>query len=675
MDGTEFLFTSNGSERRFYKQNDTLYADDGTTVSVVSTGWLKAIPVSFFGMGEYLVGYCGPKRVVIRMPVATPIEENFDLAAPGTAGVAVASSATAGALVAGNKYTVYIVQLNANTGRRSGPIGPFTVTIAAGQSSYDINTMPPAPADAQFTHFEVYRTQANLTTPFLSKIFVIGTAGTLQNDGVADALLTFSQPLPQSPFGDYYVGVPPTPLAGGNKLAIPYRDMILTFAYRNTMYPTEPGSNHRFSSLCKVQFPCLGYDFTAVCEGIDEVIVATEREIFRLRGTGVYNTGGVAPVPDWQITKLSDDYGCFNPKCLLKVGQAVYGIGLGGAFVIDAGGLRPLKKVIRPDRLRASDYNFSPTTSGGNMACLGYDPAHRMLWASLPLKDTVINSAQAPKSVVAVYPIDETGTVSYFDMQIGSFFKGGGRRSFISGGTDHSRTMLAGDSYGNELELEWGDNDGKSDPTGYVVSSAIVASQVATIKASGMGAAQLPARGVRVVGLPSDGTVDPVVGTVLSNNTVDSFDIADWGGAAATGTTFYIGGILGWYETGALVFDQGQEGGFAEYVLTEVRMYLHDLVYDESDNLASPTNQPHVYAQVKIDGGNWGPRVVVFDGTTYPLPGKLGPSTLVGKSEAGGRSKGGVTFRLRFLVVVGNKPARIFAYEPGLGDPGVPAGK
>ena len=649
--------------RRLYRHGTTMYEDDGTTASSLSTGWNAVAPMTWLRLGQYLAAYQTGKRTFMRESGSALVEENFDLAAPLAAGVTVASSATAGSLVAGNTHSYYIVNLNQNTGRRSGPIGPFPVTIAAGQTSADINTMPATPADAQFTHFEIYRTQAGLTVPFLSQTLAVSVAGTLVNDGVADANLFFSQPLPQSAFSDYFVGVPP---GSTIRFAIDYKGMILSFAYDGIMYHTEPGTNHRWSANYRFPFSISGFDITGAVEADESLVVATSKEIFIGTGSGVYT--GTPPVSDWRFTKVSEDFGVFGPKCLLAVDGAVYGLGPGGVFVIDSGGVRPMKQTVRPDRIISSDIYFSPNTTGVMGAALGFDPRTRFLYAATPIKGTVNSQAAAPSTVVQTYPIDESGKVGYFDMQVSSFVPGGGRRSFVTGGTDHGRAMLACDSYGNLLEIDYGDNDGQADTAAYTVDAVAGAAPttLATITPDPVPGV-MPARGVRVVGLPLDTTKDPVVGTVVSVSG-STFDIADWGDAAAEGTVFYLGGILGWYETGALVLDPADDGGISQRVINAVNTLLHDLTYDELDSLTT-ANWPHLMVQMRVDGGNWGPRVTVYDGTAFPDPAKVA-SNLTGKVEAGGKSKGGVTFRLRFLAVVGNRPVRPFAYELAYGNDG-----
>lgn len=670
MDAFEYPLTS--QLWRFYKHNTTLYSDDGTTISSASTGWNAPFPAMFFGLPRIAacVAWNINRRRVLREASAGVLAvEDFDLIAPATAGVGVASSATAGSLVAGNVYTYYFVNYNPNTGRQSGPIGPYSVTIAAGQSSATV-TPPAASSDTQFTQVKTYRTQANLNTPYLQGTTAAG--GGAFNDGVADAALTFSDPLPVSAFGDYFVGIPPGTTNVGF-IGYSYKGMILSGAYKGNLYHTEPGSDDRWSANYRIPLDISGFDVTAIAETDDALIVATDKEIFAITGTGTYTAAGGTFVSDWQITKMSSEYGVFNSKCLLAVGGQVFGLGAGGVFTLDAGGIRPMKWAVRPDRIMSASQWFSASALGSNVACLGYDPLRKNLWASITLNGTV-NNTQAPKQVTAVYPINETGKVGIYDMQISSYPQNLMSQSFINGTAPYGDGFFACDSYGNLLQLEYGENDGDGDQTAYTVATVGggTPSTSATITASGMGAGQLPGRGTRVVGLPSDYTLDPVVGTVTTNNGSDTFTIADWGAAAAVGTTFFIGGILGWYETGGIVWSGASDGGLAAFATKQMRLYLQDLLYDESDALTA-SNYPHVYAQMKVDHGSWGQRVLVYDGTTQPYYGKAFP--LSGKSESGGSSQGGTVFRFRFLAVRADSPARFFAYEPEIGDPGLPSGQ
>lgn len=659
MDGFEYEFV--GGTRRIFQYNGTLYEDTGSAFNTISSGWSAPAITTFIGLKDYLLVHQAAKRVLLRMPVATMIEENFDLAAPSSVGVAVASSATAGALVAGLFHTIYIVNENNTTGRQSGPIGPFTVQIAPAQTSYDINTLPAAPADAQFTHFKLYRTAgfataalAQAATPLFSQRYAVAAAGTLVNDGIADSALFVTDPLPQSVNGDYFVGTPPNTTS--SKLMVSYRGMILQFFYRGVVAFTQPGFDDRWSTTYRVQVPMTDFDLTAGCESDGVVVAASSRELFLISGSGTF--GGSPPIADWTVRRISSDYGVYNQKCLVNFGGSVYGLGQGGPFVVDSAGVRPMKKPVRDDRMKSAPGYFSPTTTSSVIPCLGFRQADRTLWANVPIIDTKA-AALAPNAVVAVYPVDEVGKVGYYDHQITSFM-GRGRRSFRTGGSDHSAGFFACDSWGNCLELETGENDGAANSTGYAIVSAVVDSAAPNIQSiTHAVVSPAPVRGTRVVVLPNDHTKPPEVGSVLER--VDSTHTQVHGlssDAYATGSTMYFGGILALYETGAMFLAASDEGGFAAFGLNQLRLFLNDLAYDEADN---PPGNPLVLVQVKVDDGDWGTRVTAYDGSVFPTLGKaIQPK---GKNAASGKSDGGYTVRIRFIAPAADKPVRPYAME------------
>lgn len=657
MVGIEYEFV--GNTRRIFRYNDTLYEDTGAAFNTISTGWNDGSLTTFAGLKDYLLVHNASKRSLLRMPVSTMIADNFDLAAPATGGVGVANSVTAGGLVVGQSYDYYIVNENNTTGRQSAPIGPYTLTVTAGNASCTV-TLPAAPSDSQFTHFKVYRTPGytlgttSPLTPLFSTRYAVALAGTGQNEGLADASLAVTDPLPQSVYGDFFVGTPPQ--TSSSRLMITYRGMVIQFYYRGIMAFTQPGHDDRWSANYTVQIPCTDFDVMAACEADGVLVVATSRELFLVSGSGTF--GGSPPISDWTVRKLSDQYGVYNQKCLLAFGGSVYGLGQGGPFVVDSAGVRPMKKPVREDRMKSSPGYYSPTTTSSQVPCLGFRQADRTVWAAIPIFDTKCD-VLAPQTVTAVYPIDEAGKVGYYDHQIVSFM-GRGRRSFRTGGSDHSTSTFACDAWGNYLELEATENDGCANSTGYAITGSVVVGSSPNIQDIAHAAVSpAPVRGTRVVSLPNDNTKDPEVGTVLQR--IDSTHTEVHGLSSygyATGSTLYFGGILAWYETGAMFLAAGDEGGFGTFGLNQLRVFLDDLAYDEADNAPG---YPLVFVQVKVDDGDWGTRVQVFDGNTFPTLGKAVQPK--GKVAASGKSDGGFTVRMRFIAPAADKPVRPVAFE------------
>ena len=668
MEGIEFVFPGSGTTRRLFHCNGTLYdlASSGAA-NTVSTGWTAAQHMQFWGLsGAYLYCHQTAKRVLLRRPVTTTIEENYDLAAPVVAGVTVASSATAGSLVAGLYHAVYIVNENNTTGRQSGPIGPYTVLIAGGQTSYDINTLPATPSDTQFTHFKVYRTAGYATaalaagaTPLFSQRYVVGLAGTLVNNGLADSALFVTDPLPQGPYSDYYVGV--TPAASTAVVGLPYRAMVLHFAGKQ-MYHTQPGFDDRWSANCVVDLPIDGQNILAAAEVGTSIIACTEREIITITGRGTYS--GSPPIGDWVVERISTMRGVFNSKCLLSPdGATVYGLGFTGVWAYDGNGVRNLKKVIR-------DRRISAIPAENLTAALGFSAKDNTLWASIPTLTTT--PWLAPPSFVAVYqtgttwpagfpnPVSEQGNVGIYNHSVTSFMRGGGWQSYYTGDTGSQRALLACDSWGNCNELDFGDKDSlPADSTAYTINT-VASSGVLQLVTLNAAPGTAVVRGDRITVIPVDGTIAPETWVVVSVPAANQLTISTPSSLPGTiaGSVVYLGGILAMYETGAEFMAGSPDGGIGEFGIKQLRFFLNDLLYDESEN--APLN-PIVYAQIKIDDGDWGTRVIVFDGTGVPKMGET--ATVIGKAAASGHTKSGFSYRLRLICPVANRPMTVYGAE------------
>lgn len=663
-EGIEHAFGSTATLLRIYHHDTSLYVDDGTTLSSVSTGWSASQPVVFVPYNDYLIAWQGAtKRVTLRWSGSALVEEAFDLAAASTGSVA--GSATAGSMAVGATYSFYAVQYNINTGRQSGPFLLGTVTLAAGQTSVQL-TFPNAPADAQFTHFKTFRTQAGLATPLRLRTDAVSVAGTTVNDGTADTALFTNEVLPTSAFGDFFVGIPPA-AAMSSSAFVNFKGMLIQPGFRGLWYHSQAGYSDRWSANYVFSSPLLGFDTAAMVETEGVLIIATSREILFVTGDGNYGSGPVA-VSDFTVEVKSENYGAINPKCLIKSDTAVYGIGASGPFSLDGGGVRPLKVPIRIDRLNGAPGYYSPTTTGSNFASLAFNPFDRTLWCSLPLVGATAQVA-APESIVAVYPVDEVGVVSIFDLQISSFM-GLGIRSF-HGGSDPSMGFFGFDSYGNVIELGVGDYDGVNNTKVYTVASVTnVGTGLERITTTpALDAGTVPARGVRAVVIPLDSTLDPIAVSVVTNNGSTTCTLAD----ASTdilevGSTIIFGGILGWYETGAMMLTGSEDGGFGAAAMKVIAMFMRDLVYDEKDALTT-TNWPLVYAQLKVDEGAWGPVVTVFNGSVFPSLGKqVAPQGTTRPQE-------GFSFRFRLFVPAASKPAGLYGAQYEINDPGISRGR
>ena len=171
--------------------------------------------------------------------------------------------------------------------------------------------------------------------------------------------------------------------------------------------------------------------------------------------------------------------------------------------------------------------------------------------------------------------------------------------------------------------------------------------------------ASIPVRGDHVVVMPVDGTLMPEVYTVVASTAADKVTLfGRQGSAVVTGSVVYLGGILAMYETGAEFMAGSPDGGIGEFGIKQLRFFLNDLLYDESDN---PPSNPIVYAQIKIDDGDWGTRVIVFDGTGVPKMGET--ATVIGKAAASGHTKSGFSYRLRLICPVANRPMTVYGAE------------